>query len=130
MRVCRAFYRLFFLLVTFLILIKKESETNKCVDYSNYSEKTYSEFVVDLNDIPVLLFYKYNSADTYQIYNIPISNVNFTLIQSTLKFSNHYFFDNFSLFFLPKTKIFAINPLMIILSPLFVAKECESFTDY
>jgi len=102
---------IFFLLVTFIYLIKQESETNKCVDYSNYSKKTYSGFVVDLNDNPDLLFYKYYSADTYQNNNIPISDINFTLNQSTLKFSIHYFFDNFynlSLIFLPKTKILKI----------------------
>ena len=102
---------IFFLLVTFIYLIKQESEANKCVDYSNYSEKTYPEFVVDLNDNPELLFYKYYSAETQQNKNIPTSDVNFTLNQSTLKFSIRYFFDNFnniSPIFLPETKILKI----------------------
>ncbi len=103
--------KIFFLLVTFIFLIKQESETNKFVDYSNYSEKTYSEFVVDLDDNLDEPFYKYYSAETYQNNNVQISNVNFTLNQSTLKFSIHYFVDNFynlSLIILPKTKILKI----------------------
>ena len=102
---------IFFLLVTVIYLIKQESETNKCVDYSYYSTKTYAGFVVDLNENPDLPFYKYYSADPYQNNNIPISNVNFTLNQSTLKFSIHYFFDNFYILFLiilPKTQILKI----------------------
>ena len=102
---------IFFLLVTFINLIKQESETNKCVDYSNYSTKTYSEFVVDLNDNPDLPFYNYYSAETYQNTNFPTSDVNFTLNQSTHKFSIHYYFDNcynLSPIFLPETKILKI----------------------
>ena len=102
---------IFFLLVTFIFLIKQESETNRCVDCSDYSKKTYSGFVVNPDDNLDEPFYKYYSAETYQNNNIQISDVNFTLNQSTLKFSIHYFFDNFynlSLIFLPKTKILKI----------------------
>lgn len=100
--------KILFLLVTFIFLIKEESETNKFVDYSNYSEKTYPEFVVDLDDIPIALFYKYYSTDTYQQNNFTIHTTNYPLYQSTLKFSIHCLFDYFSQFSSPKTKILKI----------------------
>jgi len=99
---------IFFLLVTFIYLIKQESETNKCIDYSNYSEKTYPEFVVDLNDNPDFPLHEYYSAETHQNNIIQISNANYTLNQSTCKFSIRYNFDNLSPFFLPETKILKI----------------------
>jgi len=103
--------KIFILFITFIFLIKEESETNKYVECSDYSEKTYSEFVVDLSDIPVSLFLKYYDADTYQNQNTPFKNVSIPLNQSTLQFSIHYFFDNFynlSPIFIPKTKIVKI----------------------
>ncbi len=102
---------IFFLLVTFIHLIKQESETNRCVDYSNYSEKTYPEFVVDPNDNPDLLFYKFSSLNTYQNIITPINGVNYTPNQSTLNFTIYDFLDysfNLSPIYFPKTKIIKI----------------------
>ena len=100
--------KILFLLVTFIYLIKQESETNRCVDYSNYSNKTYAGFVVDLHDYPDLSLYKYYSADTYRNNIIPISDIKFTPNRSTFKISIHYFFDNISLIYLPQTQILKI----------------------
>ena len=100
--------KIFFLLVAFIYLIKQESETNKCVDYSNYSKNSYSGRVVDSNDFPDLSFYKYSSTDSYQSNIIPIGDIKIIPNQSNLKFSIHYFTDNFSPIYLPQTQILKI----------------------
>ena len=104
-------FKIFFLLITFIYVIKQESETNKYTDYSDYSEKTYSESVHDLNSNSGLSHHLYFSDDTFYNYYIPSTDVSFWHNQSTLKFSIHYYIDNFnnvSLVFFPKTKILKI----------------------
>ena len=85
--------RIFFLFVTLFYLVKQESKTNNSADYSYYSEKTYSGFVIDSNQSPDLTFYTYYSSGIYQNNTIPINDISYALNQSTLKVSLHYFFD-------------------------------------
>ena len=102
---------IFFLLVTFINLIKQESETNRCFDCSDYSKNAYPGCVVDLKEYPDLSIYKNYPADLYRISKIPINVNKKTLDQTTLKYSIHYHFDNYdniSITNLPKTQILKV----------------------
>jgi len=101
--------KILFILIAFIHLLKKESEANKCVDYSEYFHKSYSEFVIDHNDNQNLFFNENFSADTRQ--NNPINKINSTRNQSILSSSIHYCINKlYTLFpiFLPKTKILKV----------------------
>jgi len=103
--------KIFFLLFTFIYVIKQEGEINKYTDYSDYSKKTYSEFVIDQNCNSDISFYKYFSVNTGYNHNIPASDVNYSVNQLTLKYSIHNFFDYFNdiaFILLPQTKILKI----------------------
>lgn len=100
--------KIFFLFVTLIYLVKQESKTNNSADYSYYSEKTYSGFVIDSNQSPDLPFYTYYSSGIYQNNTIPINDISYAHNQSTLKFSLLYVIDDWydlSPVFLPKTQI-------------------------
>ena len=103
--------RIFFLFVTLFYLVKQESKTNNRADYSFYSEKTYSGFVIDSNHNPTLPIYTYYFSGIYQNITNPINDISYALNQSTLKVSLHYLFvycHDLSPVFLPKTQIIRI----------------------
>jgi len=84
-----------FLFITFINLIKQESEAYKYIDYSCRSEVTCTEFVVDSKENPALPFYRYYSTLTYQSYTSPVAYIPYTANRLTLKFSIQYFLNNF-----------------------------------
>jgi hypothetical protein len=104
-------FKILFLFITLIYVVKQEGESSRCVDYSEYSEKTYTESVHDLNSNSGLSIYLYFSDDTFYNYYNPSTYVSFWHNQSTNKFYVHYFtgcFNNLSLSFSPNTKIIKI----------------------
>jgi len=101
--------KILFLLVVFIALIKKESEANKCVDYSEYVPESCSEFVVDVNENPDLFLIRYYSADPFK--NAPLKQIDYRPDHSPFYLSIHYIFNksyNLTPIFLPQTKILKV----------------------
>jgi len=102
---------LFFLLVSFINLLKQESAASRCVDYSDFTSKSYAGFVVDQDDNPDLLFNAYYATERYRNNKLSISGIKFQLNASALKEAIYYFIDKFfiiPLIFLPQARILKI----------------------